>query len=127
MSTEIAEKLDRLASFQAERDVLAMQKQELIDQLLTPEIKARLEEIETEFAGRFELVDERIQALQEEVRAEVIRHGSSVKGTFLRAVWHQGRVAWDTSGMDRYALSNPEVLRFRKQGEPYVSITRVDK
>jgi hypothetical protein len=57
----------------------------------------------------------------------VIHHGGTVKGTFLRAIWHQGRVTWDTSGMNRYALSNPEVLRFRKQGEPYVSITRIDK
>ena len=127
MSNEIAEKLDQLANCQAEREVLTFQKQELIDQILPPEIKARLDEIEIEFADRFAVVDERIQALQEEVRAEVIRHGGTVKGTFLRAIWHQGRVTWDTQGMDRYALTNPDVLRFRRQGEPFVSITRVDK
>jgi hypothetical protein len=127
MSAEIAEKLDQLANCQAEREVLAFQKQELIDQVLPPEIKARLEEIEVEFADRFAAVDERIQAFQEEIKADVIRHGGTVKSTFLRAIWHQGRVTWDNSGMERYARSNPEVLRFRKQGEPFVSITRVDK
>ncbi|HLE15272.1 MAG TPA: hypothetical protein VI776_11025 [Anaerolineales bacterium] len=127
MSTEIARQLDQLANYRAEREVLGFQKQELIDQVLTPEIKARLEEIEAEFSDRFEAVDQRTQALEEEVRAEVIRHGGSVKGTFLRAIWHRGRVTWDASGMDRYADAHPEILRFRKQGDPFVSITKVDR
>jgi hypothetical protein len=48
MSTEIAtntisQKLDQLANYQAQKDYFALQKQELIDQFLTPEIKARLD------------------------------------------------------------------------------------
>jgi hypothetical protein len=126
MSSEIAQLLDQLANFRAQQDVLNLQKRELIDQILTEEIKARLEEIEAEFATRMEAVDENIALLEEEIRAEVIQHGATVKGTFLRAVWNKGRVSWDTRGIERYAQSHPEVLDFRKQGSPYVSITKIE-
>jgi hypothetical protein len=126
MSSEITQMLDQLANFQAQRDVLNLQKRELIDQILTEEIKARLEEIEAEFAIRMEAVEENIALLEEEIRAEVIRHGATVKGTFLRAIWNKGRVSWDSRGIERYAQNHPEVLSFRKQGKPYVSITKIE-
>ena len=124
MSEDITEKLDRLANFQAERDFLALHKQELIDQVLTPEIKARLEEIEMEFAQRVEAVDENISALEEEIKNDVIQHGTTVRGTFLRAVWNKGRVTWNTKAMDGYASTHPEILEFRKEGQPFVSIKK---
>jgi hypothetical protein len=124
MSEDITEKLDRLANFQAERDFLALHKQELIDQVLTPEIKARLEEIEMEFAQRVEAVDENISALEEEIKNDVIQHGTTVRGTFLRAVWNKGRVTWNTKAMDGYASTHPEILQFRKEGQPFVSIKK---
>jgi hypothetical protein len=127
MPADISTMLDQLANFYAQRDVLSIEKQELIDQILTPEIKARLEEIEVEFADRIEAVDANISVLEEEVRNEVLRHGSSVKGTFLRAVWNKGRVSWDTHGMEGYAQEHPEILAFRRQGQPYVSLTKVDR
>jgi len=109
----------------AQRDVINLQKQELIDQVLTPEIKARLEEIEAEFGGRTEAVEANIAALETEIRQEVLQHGSSVKGAFLRVNWHKGRVTWDTNSLDDYARQHPEIIAYRKQGEPYVSIQKV--
>lgn len=126
MPPSVNEKLDQLANYQAEKDVLQLQKQELIDQILTAEIKARLDEIEAEFAPRVAAVEENIAALEEEIKADVLKNGETIRGTFLRAVWYRGRVSWDTKSMDEYALYHPEVIRFRRQGQPYVSITRVD-
>lgn len=123
---DIVKKLDQLADYQAQRDLFNLQKQALIDQVLTPEIKARLEEIEAEFAGRLETVDENISTLEDEIKADLLKYGSSVKGTFLKAVWNRGRITWDTKALDRYALTHPEVLGYRIQGEPYVSIRKVE-
>jgi hypothetical protein len=125
MSTDITEKIDQLANFQAQRDVLELEKQALVDQLIPPEIKARIEEIEAEFSGKSQVVDEKITALKAEIKQEVIRHGSSVKGTFLRVVYHTGRVTWDTRLLDAYARARPEILEYRKQGEPYIVIQKV--
>ena len=125
MSEELTNKLDKLANFLAQRDVFSLQKKELVDQVLTPEIRARLDEIEAEFAGKMEAVEANIAALEEEIRQEALRQGASVKGNFLRVVWHKGRVSWDTKSLDEYARSHPEVTAFRKQGEPYVSIVKI--
>ncbi len=43
-------------------------------------------------------------------------------GVHLHAVFSQGRVTWDTKGLDRFALSHPEVVKFRKQGTPSVAL-----
>lgn len=124
MSEKITNQLDQLANYMAQRDVLSLQKKELIDQVLTPEIKARLEEIEAEFAGKLEAVEANINALEEEIRQMALQHGASVRGTFLQVVWHKGRVSWDTRSLDEYAARHPEISAFRKQGEPYVSILK---
>jgi hypothetical protein len=126
MAAEIAELLDQLANYQAQKDYFHLQKQELIDQVLPPEIKARLEEIEAEFSDKLEAVDQNIASLEAAIKEEVLRSGASVKGTFLRAVWNKGRVTWDARRMDEYASAHPEVLAFRKQGEPFVRIVRLD-
>jgi hypothetical protein len=126
MTADIRQKLDQLANFQAEKDVLQIQKQELIDQFLTLEIRARLAEIEAEFQPRLEAVDQNIVDLETEIKRDVLASGATVRSTFLRAVWNKGRVTWDTKGMDDYAIFHPEILRYRKQGQPFVSITRVE-
>lgn len=125
MSEELSSKLDQLANYIAQRDVFSLQKNELIDQVLTPEIRARLDEIEAEFAGKMEAIEANIEALEEEIRQEALRQRSSVKGTFLRVIWHKGRTSWDTKSLDDYARSHPEVIAFRKQGQPYVSIVKI--
>ena len=125
MSEELTAQLDQLANFLAQRDVLSLQKKELIDQVMTPEIKARLEEIESEFAGKVEAVEANIEALEGEVRQAALRHGSSVRGSFLRVVWHKGRITWDNKSLDQYAELHPEISAYRKQGDPYVSIVKV--
>jgi hypothetical protein len=121
----IREKLDRLMEFHAQRDVLNMDKRALIDQVLTPDIKARLAEIEAEFGAKAEAVNAKIAALEAEIKAEVLAHGESMKGRHFQAVWSQGRVSWDDKGLRGYAKAHPELLEFRKQGEASVSIRRV--
>jgi len=125
MPTDISQKLDQLANFQAQRDVLELQKQALIDQLIPPEVKARIEEIEAEFDGKSEAVDANIAALEAEIREEVLRCGASVKSTFLHVVYNSGRVTWDTKKLEAFARNRPEVLEFRKQGQPFITIKKV--
>jgi hypothetical protein len=125
MTTNISEKIDQLANYQAQRDVFDLEKQALIDQLIPPEVKARIEEIEAEFGGKREVVDEKIIELENEIKDEVLRNGASAKGNFLRVVYHTGRVTWDTKSLDAYARARPEILEFRKQGEPFISIQKV--
>ena len=119
---EIKQKLDQLAEFQSERDVAMLEKQRLLDEVYSAEIKTRMAEIEAEFAGKTEAVNENIAALEAEIKQAIITHGASVKGSVLHAVFAKGRVSWDTKSLDGYATAHPELLTFRKEGEPSVSI-----
>jgi len=119
---EIKQKLDQLAEFQSAHDVAMLEKQSLLDEIYTAEIKSRMAEIEAEFTGKTEAVNENIAALEAEIKQAIITHGASVKGSVFHAFFAKGRVSWDTKSLDGYATAHPELLTFRKEGEPSVSI-----
>jgi hypothetical protein len=85
-------------------------------------IAQRKAEIEAEFAGKAEAVDDNIRKLTEEIKAEVKTLGTSVKADHFHAVYVKGRITWDTSKMDGYAVGHPEVLFMRKEGDPSVTL-----
>ena len=115
------EKLDKIADLKSAQALREADKQALIDQVLTPEIKAKIAEIEAEFANSDNITDT-INLLTDEVKREVVALGETVKGTYLMAVYAKGRVSWDTKALDGYIKAHPEIEQFRKQGEPSVSI-----
>ena len=132
MTNLIIARLDQLAEYQAQWDVLALDQQALIDGILTPEIKARIREIEARFAPHLEAVSTAQATLEAEIKADVLRRAAeeeikdkSVKGAWLHAVWSKGRVSWDTRGLDGYAKAHPEIETFRQEGLPSVSIRRL--
>jgi len=119
------EMLDQLANYQAELDVLGFRKQDLIDRVLTPEIKTQIEDIEAEFSSKAQAANEKIRLIETEIKARVLGDGATVKSKFLQAVWSKGRVSWDTKALDGYSAAHPEIARFRKEGEPSVSIRKL--
>jgi hypothetical protein len=122
---EIIQKLDKLADLQAHRDVLALQKQEIVDQVLTPEIKEKLLEIDAEFGDKLESVNTNIAELEQETKKAVIEMGETIRGQFIMAVWAKGRISWDTKALDGFATAHPEILQFRKTGDPSVSLRKI--
>jgi len=88
-------------------------------------IAQRKAEIEAEFSGKSEAVDDNIRKLTEEIKAEVKALGATVKADHFQAVYVKGRVIWDASKMDGYAVGHPEVLFMRKEGEPSVTLRRI--
>jgi hypothetical protein len=88
-------------------------------------VAQRKREIEAEFSGKAEAIDENIKRLTDEIKAEVRNLGATVKSTHFQAVYVKGRVTWDTSKMDGYAVGHPEVLFMRKEGEPSITLRRI--
>jgi len=119
--------LDNLANTYSERDAILAAKKELLDSVLTPEIKQKMADIEAEFAGKIETVSERITTQEQDVKQEVILHGSSVKGEFLQAVYVKGREgSWDSGKLKGFAMAHPEILAAKKpDGEPSAQIRTV--
>jgi DNA-binding TFAR19-related protein (PDSD5 family) len=122
LQTVIPKMLDQLAQYQSQRDALQLEKKQLIDSILTPEIRAKLQEIDDEFTEKAEAVNTNIAELEEAIKNAVKVSGASFKGQYLQAVWSKPRVTWDTKSLDSFSDSHPEILRFRKEGAPSVSI-----
>jgi phage host-nuclease inhibitor protein Gam len=89
-------------------------------------VQAELDALAAEIQPLIDVSEERIAALSEEIKQEVTLHGASVKGAHLHAVYSKGRVTWDNKGLDRYAVEHPEMMRFRRQGQPTVSLRSTD-
>jgi predicted transcriptional regulator len=120
---EIKQKLDQLAEFQSERDIAMLEKQSLLNEIYTAEIKARMAEIEAEFADKTEAVSENIAALKSEIETAVKAHGKTVKSTLFQAVWSKARYSYSDEPKDDYISATV----YRKLGEPSVSIKSVAK
>jgi hypothetical protein len=116
------EKLNQLAELKSAVDALNIKKQALIESVLTPEIKQQLAEIDAEFAPEYEAVSEKTAVLEQEIKTDVVQAGETVKGDHLMAVFNKGRVSWDTKGLEGVLALIPEIEKFRKEGDPSVSI-----
>jgi len=103
-------------------DSLMLEKQALIDTILTPEIKEQLAEVEAEFAPKVEALSAQNEQLLARVKAEVLETGVTVSGDFHQAVYTRARVSWDNRSLAGYSIDHPEIMAFQKVGEPSVSI-----
>lgn len=101
---------------------ITAEKQTLIDSILTPEIKAKIAEIEAEFEPKLSAIQSHKSELETAIKQVVIAEGATVKGDYHQFVYTKGRVSWDTKALDGYAAAHPEILQFKIVGDPSVSV-----
>ena len=119
------EKLNQLAEYMAQKELMELDKKKLVDAVYTDEIRAKIADIELEFSEKTLGVDENINNLTKEIKDEVVALGDTVKGENLMAVYAKGRVSWDTKTLDGLMLAIPQLSTARKQGDPSVSIRKI--
>jgi len=123
----IEAKLNKLSEWKAQRDVLLMTKQDELAKVLTADIVEMLDGIETEFAPKEAAIIENITAMEDEIKQDVLKVGSSVKGEFLQAVWAKGRTTWDTDALAKLEKQFPILHDAKNHGKPSVTIRVVGK
>ena len=122
----VAAKLERLSSLRDAVEVARLDYEARKNEILK-QIQAELDALDTEYQPVLEAAEENIAVLENEIKTEVLLYGASVSGGAYRAVYNHGRVSWDNDSMTKYAASHPEVLQFRRQGPPIVSLRVVSK
>ena len=125
MSEYIVDALARLDDAKSGKDVLIGYKKQLMESVMTPEIKQQIQDIEDEIAPDLERFDEVIQTLSEDIKDRCISNGASVKGEHMRVSFVKGRVSWDSKGLSGFAIAHPEILAFQKTGNPTARIGNV--
>ena len=118
MAGTIRANLDALSETKAAQAKFNKEMQEAIYALYTEEIQAQIEAIHVECQPMQEGLAATIKTLEEAIKADVVNHGSSVKGVYLMATYFQGRVKWDTTALIGYAAAT-EVFAVMKEGRPY--------
>lgn len=121
----VKDDLNKLSELYAERDYLVLQQSALMREAMPVEVKQKMDDINAEFSPKLEAVANTISNMEKGIKDSVLSIGEAAKGEFLQAVFIKGRVSWDTKGLDGYAVAHPEILVFKKTGEPSVSIKRV--
>lgn len=122
----VTEKLERLSNLRAAADVARLDYEGKRAGILK-QVQAELDALEVEYKPLLESVDENIASLETEIKTEVLLHGESVQGGTFRAVYTKGRISWDGNGIEKYAELHPEILHYRKQGAPSVSLRIVNE
>jgi hypothetical protein len=122
----VAEKLERLSNLRNAAEFTRLDYETKRTQILK-QIQAELDALDLEYKPVMERAEENIAALENEIKTDVLLHGESISGGMYRATYAQGRVSWDNEGITKYAASHPEVLQFRKQGQPIVSLRVMNK
>lgn len=124
MARSIAAKLDELAELRTAAE-LTRADYETRRAAILQSVQAELDALSAEFEPLFEAVEERTRDLEEEIRQDVLAYGQSVKGLEIQAVYNRGRVTWDSKRLDAYAERHPEIIAFRKEGEPSVALRHI--
>lgn len=122
----VAGKLERLTNLCGAADVARLDYEAKRAEILK-KIQAELDVLDAEYKPILESAEENIAALENEIKTDVLLYGESVSGGSYRASYTQGRVSWDNDGMAKYAASHPDVLQFRKQGNPIVTLRVINK
>ena len=122
---QVAEKLERLSTLRNAAEFTRLDYETKQKEILK-QIQSEIDALNEEYKPVLEAAQENIAALENEIKTDVLLYGQSVSGGMYRAVYMQGRVSWDNDGMATYALLHPDVLQFRKQGQPSVSLRVLD-
>ncbi len=120
--TDIYTQIEEYSRLSAGIDDIRAQKQAIIERIMTPEIREQLAEVDAEFDPKIEELNQSKAILEAQIKAQVLEAGRTIKGSLHSFTFSKPRISWDSKGLDGYAAAHPEILQFRKEGSPSVSI-----
>ena len=122
---ELQNQIDQYSDLAYQCDALTIKKQSLIEEIMTPEIKAKLVEIDAEFDPILLQLNLNKSVLERNIKEQILTLGRTVSGIYHCFRWSRPRVTWDTRALDGYGAAHPEILQFRKEGKPIISVRKL--
>ena len=122
METTITTLLDHLSALRVEASQLPNAMFAAILHQLDPDTAARVQAIRAEFDAREKELKAEIAQQEAMIKEHVLLMGATAQGTYLQAIIMAPKVTWDNKSMHVYSTMHPEVLAYRKVGEPSVQI-----
>ncbi|MEW6403057.1 MAG: hypothetical protein AB1649_14760 [Chloroflexota bacterium] len=122
----VTDKLNHLANLRAAVDLTRMD-YETKRKVILQKVQAELDALEEEYTPLIERAEGNASLLEAEIKNDVLLRGESVRNEQYQAIYSKGRISWDSNGIGEYARSHPEILKFRKEGQPTVSLRLSNK
>lgn len=117
--------LDKLAQLESSVLDLELEKTRSISAIIPDPLRKQLQAIEDEYDLKFQTIKIELETTEATIRAMAIFANETVKGgSGYRAEYSAGKISWDTKGLLGFAVAHKEVLAFRKEGKPFISIKR---
>jgi len=85
---------------------------------ITAKVRPELDALDAELLPHVKALREELARLEALLKEGVRAAGRSYQHRGFRVVYARGRVTFDNKGLQQYAITHPEVNRFRKVGEP---------
>ena len=117
----VLQKLERLADLRAAADVARIDYESRRMEIMK-KVQEELDAIDAEFKPALDAAETNAAALEAAIKNDVMLRGESLRGSTYQAIYTRGRISWDAAAMNDYARDHPEVLPFRKEGQPSVSL-----
>jgi hypothetical protein len=117
----IVDKLNRLTDLRAAVDLTRMD-YETKRRAIMQKVQTELDALDEEYTPLIEGAENNAALLEAEIKNDVLLRGESVRNENFQAIYTRGRISWDSEGIGKYALVHPEILKFRKEGQPTVSL-----
>lgn len=118
--------LETLLGLQKDRKLMQLEFEKLqqsIKDKIPPEVQKELSDLNEEFEGKMATINDRIFAAENAVKGAVLASKATIKIDGATATFIKPRVTWDTSALEGYSKAHPEILEFKKVGEPSVRIS----
>lgn len=85
-------------------------------------VRPELDALDAELLPRVKALQQEMADLEATLKDGVRAGGRSFYHRGFRVLYSKGRVTFDAKGLQQYAVTHPEVNRFRKVGQPVVSL-----
>ena len=80
-----------------------------------------MEEKQLQFDMQTKDLNESIDKLKEELKEVFLQRKESMTSERLLVTYRKGAVKWETKWLEGYSLDHPEILKYRKMGNPTVA------
>ena len=107
-----------------EINAVEAKKAEIIDTILTPEIKEQLAALDAEFDPNIEALRQKQSKLEAQIKKNVAVLGSTIRNDLFMAVYNSPRVSWNNEMLEGFMPAYPQLEQAKSVGKPSVSIRR---
>jgi hypothetical protein len=117
------EKLQVYGDFMLELERAQADLELAIEAQMPQKVRDAIRDLKDEFAAKLEGANANLEELKAEIRSLTLTVGHTVENGSWMAVCRAGSTTWNKDALEVYATLHPEILDYRKQGEPTVAIT----